>query len=267
MSKKKRIMAALSIFVLFYSFIVLGNYFLEDYSSKAQTKELIEEIEDKESLLNEEAEFPSSPNMEIPDETVSEPVMLQKYQELYEQNPHIIGWIKIEGTKVNYPVMQNPEDKEYYLNHDFNKNKNINGLPFLDARSDAEASDILLMHGHNMKSGLIFGELIRYKEEAYYQNHSVIQFDTLYEEAEYEIVAVIISRVYYSHEKAFRYYETDKVHTENDFNSYIQNIKALSLYETGITPLYGDKLIVLSTCEYSYENGRLAVVARKIDNN
>ncbi|GAA0351307.1 hypothetical protein GCM10008968_03300 [Bacillus horti] len=192
-----------------------------------------------------------------------EPVMLPEFQELYRRNPDIVGWLEIAGTRINYPIMQNQQDSQYYLNHDFDKKKNKNGLPFLDAHSRINGSDILLIHGHHMKSGVMFADLMKYKKESYYKEHATLQFSTLYEKEEYEIVAVILSKVYRQTDDVFKYYQIEKVETSDEFDSYIQNIKKLALYDTGVTAQYGDKLIVLSTCEYSTEDGRLAVVARK----
>ncbi|MNH36971.1 hypothetical protein D3C79_978210 [compost metagenome] len=91
----------------------------------------------------------------------------------------------------------------------------------------------------------------------------MLQFSTLYEQEEYEIVAVILSEVYSKTDDVFKYYQIDQIETPVEFDSYIQNIEQLALYDTGVTAQYGDKLLVLSTCEYSAENSRLAVVARK----
>lgn len=149
------------------------------------------------------------------------------------------------------------------MEFDFDKKENKNGLPFLDAQNRIDDSDILLLHGHNMKSGLMFADLINYKKESYYKEHPTVRFNTLYKKAEYEIVAVILSEVYRKSDDIFKCYQVEKVGTPAEFDSYVQNIKKLALYDTDVTAQYGDQLIVLSTCEYSTENGRLAVVARK----
>ncbi|MFK0525271.1 class B sortase [Paenibacillus illinoisensis] len=154
-------------------------------------------------------------------------------------------------------------EAEYYLNHDFDKRENTGGLPFLDKDSEADTSNILLIHGHHMKSGWMFKDLMKYKNESFYKEHATFQFSTLYEKEEYEIVAVILSEVYRKSDDVFKYYQIGVINTPAEFDSYVQNIKKLALYDTGVTAHYGDKLVVLSTCEYSTENGRLAVVARK----
>lgn len=257
MSKINKILIAFSILLLIFSLFSVARIFLRDYAEKQRINELAEGWK-TESDTSDGAVTP------LPLSTKAhEPVMLPEFQELYERNPDIIGWVKIDGTRIDYPVMQNFQDGEYYLNHDFDKKENKNGLPFLDKRSRINDSDILLIHGHHMKNGLMFTDLMKYKDESFYHEHATFQFSTLYEKAEYEIVSVILSEVYRKSDNVFKYYQTEKAGTSAEFDSYIQNIKELALYDTGVTAQYGDKLIVLSTCEYSTENGRLAVVARK----
>ena len=257
MSKIRKILIAFFTILLVYSLVSILRIYLQEYDEEQQIKELAE-IRYKENDIGEGAATPS------PFITKAhEPVMLPEFQELYRRNPDIVGWLKIDGTRIDYPIMQNQQDSQYYLNHDFDKEKNKNGLPFLDKHSRVDGSDILLIHGHHMKSGAMFADLMKYKKESYYKEHATFQFSTLYEKEEYEIVAVILSKVYLKTDDVFKYYQIEKVDTSAEFESYIQNIKKLALYDTGVTAQYGDKLIVLSTCEYSTEDGRLAVVARK----
>ncbi len=254
MSKTKKILIAFSFLLLIYSIVSLVRPFLRDYGEQQQMKELAE-LWNKEPDTDKGA-APSS-------KTTYEPVMLPEFRELYERNSDIVGWLEIDGTRVDYPIVQNQEDAQYYLNHDFDKKKNTSGLPFLDEHSQIDVSDILLIHGHHMKSGSMFGDLIKYKRESFYKEHSTFRFSTLDEKEEYEIISVILSKVYLKTDDVFKFYQIDKVETSDEFDSYIENIKELALYDTGVTAQYGDKLIVLSTCEYSTKDGRLAVVARK----
>lgn len=190
--------------------------------------------------------------------------ILPELQRLYAENGDMIGWLKMEGTKINYPVMQHQVNNEYYLNHDFYHEDSKMGLPFLDDRCSIQDSDILLVHGHNMKNGFIFGDLKKYKSESYYRSHPRLQFSTLYERREYEIAAVFLSRVYSKSEKTFKYYQFEQADTGDGFDSYVENLKAMALYDTGVPLAYGDKLLLLSTCDYSRKDGRLVVVAREI---
>ncbi|PQP84157.1 SrtB family sortase [Paenibacillus sp. PCH8] len=257
MSKTKKILIAVSVLVLVVSLVSLVRTFLRDYAEKQKIEELTKIWKEG----SDRGGGDSVPSILF--DKNNEPVMLPEFRELYERNSDIFGWLMIDGTRIEYPVMQNPQDSEYYLNHDFDKNENQGGLPFLDAHSVANNSDIWLIHGHHMKSGWMFKDLMKYKNESFYQEHATFQFSTLYEKAEYEIVAVILSKVYRKSDNVFKYYQIEDVSTPAEFDSYLQNIQKLALYDTGVTAQYGDQLIVLSTCEYSTEHGRLAVVARK----
>ncbi|MDP4096393.1 class B sortase [Paenibacillus sp. P96] len=257
MSKIKKILIAVSFLLLIFSLFEITRTFLRDYAEQQKIEELTKVWEQESDKGG--GETPPSPLIT----KAYEPVMLPELRKLYERNPDIVGWLKIDGTRIEYPIMQNPQDVAYYLDHDFDKNENKGGLPFLDAHSRVNGSDILLIHGHHMKSGWMFKDLMKYKKESFYKEHATFRFSTLYEKEEYEIVAVILSQVYRKSDDVFKYYQIEKVNTPAEFDSYVQNIKKRALYDTGVTARYGDKLIVLSTCEYSTENGRLAVVARK----
>ncbi len=194
--------------------------------------------------------------------------MLGAMAALYKQNPDIAGWLSIKGTVVDYPVMYTPEDGEYYLYRNFEKEEDPSkeGCLFIDKNCTMEPrSTNLLIHGHNMKNGSMFHTLLEYKEEAYYREHKTIRFDTLYEEEEYEIVSVFLSKIYKKSETdVFKFYQFYDAENKKQFDDFVSNCKELELYETGVAPVYGDKLLTLSTCEYSTENGRIVVVARKV---
>ncbi|WP_145150765.1 class B sortase [Paenibacillus xylanexedens] len=258
MSKTKKILIAVSFLVLVFSLVNMTRTFLRDYAEQQKIAELTKVWKDSSDKGGGDT-FPS-----LLFNKANEPIMLPEFRELYERNSDIVGWLKIDGTRIEYPVMQNPKDAEYYLDHDFDKKENHGGLPFLDKHSQTNSSDILLIHGHHMKSGWMFKDLMKYKNESFYKEHATFQFNTLYEKEEYEIVAVILSEIYRKSDNVFKYYQIENVSTPAEFDSYVQNIKKLALYDTGVTARHGDKLIVLSTCEYSTENGRLVVVARKI---
>lgn len=192
------------------------------------------------------------------------PDVLPEYQTLLNKNKMLIGWIKIPDTPIDYPVMQTA-DNEYYLDHNFNQEKDKNGCIFMDFQCDAvNGNDNTILYGHHMKSGSMFGSLNRYSKKSYYDEHPVIQFDTVYEKGEYQIMYVFRSKVYSEEEVAFKYYQFIDAGSEQEFNSYINEMSRMSLYDTGITAVYGDRLLTLSTCDYQENKGRFVVVAKKI---
>ena len=190
----------------------------------------------------------------------AEPVMLPEYAALYEQNPDTVGWLKIDGTVINYPVMQTPDRVDYYLKRDFNGASSAYGCLYVRETCDVFApSDNVTIYGHHMKNGSMFGSLKKYRSQSFWEKHATVQFDTLYEQHTYTIFAVFTTTA--SVGQGFPYHAFDDAADEADFDEFVANCKSLSLYDTGITPRYGDKLLCLSTCEYSQVNGRLVVVA------
>lgn len=195
-------------------------------------------------------------------QTEKKPVMLERYADLYEENNDLAGWLSIEGMKIDDPVMQCGDD-EYYLHHDFYGRDSKYGCLYVRGRADLETGTNVIIYGHNMKDGSMFGDLDLYLEERFYKEHSVISFDTLYEERTYEIVAVFRSQVYKVDEDVFKYYQFYQADTPEEFEDFYGNIKKLSLYDTGVEAEFGDTFLTLSTCAYHVPDGRLVVVAKR----
>jgi len=187
---------------------------------------------------------------------------LPEYGELFLQNSDMVGWIKIDGTNINYPVMQTPNNPNYYLKHNFYKEYSDLGVPYVQENCNIATSDNLIIYGHHIRGQKMFGALESYKAKSFYEGNRIIQFDTLTEHAEYEIIAVFKTVAYSS--SGYRYYDFVDAEDESSFDAYVDKCRELSLYDTGVTAEYGDRLITLSTCEYSANNGRLVVVAKKV---
>lgn len=190
--------------------------------------------------------------------------VLEEYQTLYNKNKKLIGWLKIDDTIIDYPVMQTVNN-EYYLDHNFNQEYDKNGSLFLDKDCDVVRRNTnLIIYGHHMKSGKMFGSLNSYSNEEYGKKHALIQFDTIYEKGTYEVMYVFRSRIYNEDEVVFKYYQFFDAASEAEFNSNMQEMAALSLYDTGVTARYGDELLTLSTCDSSEADGRFVVVAKRV---
>lgn len=203
-------------------------------------------------------------SVNIVNEDKTKPPILKKYEGLYQKNHKIVGWIKIEDTNIDYPVMQTVNN-EYYLDHNFNQEYDKNGSIFMDKDCDAAfGNDNIILYGHHMKSGNMFGNLNRYAKESYYKEHPLIQFDTIYEEGTYEVMYVFRSHIYSEEEIVFKYYRFIDATSEDEFYSNLDEMSEMSLYDTGVTATYGDRLLTLSTCDNSENNGRFVVVAKKI---
>lgn len=192
------------------------------------------------------------------------PPVLDEYKNLLNKNKRLIGWVKIDDTNIDYPVMQTT-DNEYYLDHNLNQEYDKNGSIFMDKDCDVlKPSTNLILYGHHMKSGQMFGGLSLYSDQSYYEKHPCIQFDTIYEKGLYEIMYVFRSRVYSEDEIVFKYYQFIDAQSEQEFDSYMNDMDGMSLYDTGVTAQYGDRLLTLSTCDYQEKNGRFVVVAKKV---
>ncbi len=190
----------------------------------------------------------------------TEPVMLADYVPLYEINSDIVGWLEIENLGISYPVMQTPDSPDYYLTRNFNKQKNAHGCLYVRESCDVFApSDNVTIYGHNMKNGTMFAGLKKYLYQDFWEENQTFRFDTLYERNTYTVFAVFTTTA--SVGKGFAYHRFEDAIDEADFDDFIANCKALAKYDTGITPTYGDKIICLSTCEYSQVNGRLVIAA------
>lgn len=188
-----------------------------------------------------------------------------KFKNIYTENSDFIGWLKIEGTNIDYPVMMTPSDEQYYLRRDFNGDYSIAGTLFVDTSSDLKRpSDNIIIYGHHMKTKTMFRELVDYEDESFYKSHKYITFDTIYGDNTYEVIAAFKTYIKSKDDTGFKYYDFFDAEDEKAFDSYVENIKSLTDYNIPVTAEYGDKLLTLSTCSYHTDNGRFVVVAKKI---
>ena len=195
-------------------------------------------------------------------EPAQELTAYDKYAAVYEQNSDFIGWISIEDTKINYPVMQTPGNKDFYLKHAFDKSYSEYGVPYMQENCKLGLSDNCVIYGHHMQDGSMFADLCKYESEDFYKEHKTIHFDTLAGFGEYEIVCVFKTAAYSA--DGFKYYHFVDAADAAEFNSFLSTCQSLALYDTGVSAEYGDKLITLSTCEYSRSNGRMVIVAKLV---
>lgn len=209
-------------------------------------------------VIDEPENVPERPELEGGND------LLPWYQELHTQNSDMVGWLQIENTKINYPVLQSSvENANYYLYRDFDKKESVRGSIYAWEKCDVfEPSDNITLFGHNMKDGTMFAYLGNYYDKATWENNSLIFFDTLTESHVYKIFAVF--KTSGTDNVGFAYHQMVDAENEADFNEFVSTCKQLSFYDTGITPVYGDKLLCLSTCEYTIDNGRFVVAAVRI---
>ncbi|MCM1113734.1 MAG: class B sortase [Muribaculum sp.] len=213
---------------------------------------------------------PAQPSSEENDGTQEDPALPlvdNPYQDSFLANDDMAAWLRIEDTGVDYPVMWTPREETYYLYRNFEGRDDQNGCLILDTDSFLDPlSTNLIIHGHNMRSGAMFGNLTEYEKETYCKEHNLITLYTEQVERRYEVIAVFRSQVYKKTDTVFKFYKFFQADTQEEFDDFYRNIKALSLYDTGVTAEFGDHFITLSTCVYHVEQGRFVVVAKEIEN-
>lgn len=242
----KKISKFILIILLVISFIASSYYFISNYMQEQKEQDTFNEIIEEVTINSD-------------DNTEEEP-KIDLYN-LYLSNNDLVGWIEIPGTNINYPVMQN---EEYYLHRDFNKEYSSLGVPFLAEQCDINTSDNLIIYGHHIRSGLLFADLDKYKASNYYENRKLVNFYKLEGNSTiketYSIIACFKTT---ANSVGFKYYNFYKAESEAEYNSFVEKCKELSFYNIEDTASYGDRLITLSTCEYSLNNGRMVIVAMR----
>ena len=244
----------------------VGSYFLESKKQADRFDELSAMRGEAETLPSQPAQTQAT---EATGETVEQTLpAVESYEDrmknIYDLNNDLVGWIKLDGTELDYPVMQTDvNNRDYYLKHDFDGEESSRGCIYAREECDVNTpSDNITLYGHNMADGSMFAALNAYTEKEAWENNSLIEFSTLTEQHIYKIFAVFKTSA--SLGQGFTYHQFVDAKDEAAFNEFVKTCKDLAFYETGETPKYGDKLITLSTCEYTLENGRLVVCAYRI---
>lgn len=266
MTLGKRIILILSLCVLAGCGIYLGKYFYDSYTAHeniARIQQLVDPVDTDTTgdTVLDDIDVDETPSTPEPEKYAGNGMILGYYN-AYRQNNDMVGWLKISGTKINYPVMYRDDSNEYYLHRNFDGDYQYSGLPFLDMQcSISPQSTNLIVYAHNMKDGSMFASLTDYDDKDYFKNHQIINFDTNYKRETYQVFAVFSTKVGGKNE--FKYHEYIDMDTA-EFEEYVSNVKKLSFYDTGITAVWGDELLTLSTCSYHRSDERTVVVAKKV---
>lgn len=189
------------------------------------------------------------------------------FYELQRQNPDIVGWLKIDGV-VDEPVLQ--RDNAYYLTHNALKQRSVTGALFLDESCELKnVPTQMLVHGHNMKEGAMFGALKKYKvkDASFYKSNPFIEFNTMYENGRYVIFAVCEVDIRPGKINHLPFWYHSRFSSISSFDEYIKKARSLSHYRCNVDVIPGDRLLTLATCTGTDDNKRLIVMARKIRDN
>ncbi len=185
--------------------------------------------------------------------------MLPEYQALWEENTDFAGWVSIHGTGIDYPVMWTPAEPEYYLYKDFHGETSFGGTPFaVGAGFDLGGEGVVFLYGHNMRTGSMFADLLKYREKRYWEKHSVICLDSLWERRQFRIFSVMYAREQDWTEPEGLFNQV-KLETETQRADFLKRIRERNLYETGIEVEEGSEIVLLVTCSYQEKDGRFIV--------
>lgn len=288
-SKRAKNYRLVGVICVLAAIVCFGYFAYTDYleNQSAQEMKRLQDMQnmtghyiEEEAFLEQSADSDAAQN-ENPDDTTDGqeqadasdepkqlPDILPEYEEIYAENNDLVGWLQIDGTVINYPVLQSDseENSQFYLTHSFAKKKDKNGSLFMDYRNDFVDRDTnIIIYGHNMKSGAMFGSLKKYLDKGYLEKHSKIRFDTIYERGTYEVIGAFLSEVSYQDEYAFRYYNFLNANNESEFEAFCVNVMQLDALKKGtLDAKYGDQLLTLSTCNSYTDEGRMFIIAKRI---
>lgn len=276
--RRSPLMTALTIGVVVSAVIFLGSLYLA-VSNQMRLRRMAREV--AQMAATQTVALPTSVNSQppaqsmaasgsqavaTPDTQPAEPTqprqVLPQFQDLAAENEDLAGWLTVEGTRIDYPVMYSPDEPERYLHANFEKQYSFAGLPFIDTAGQVDSGNRVI-YAHNMLDGSMFRSLFRYEQKNYWEKHPTFTFSTLYEEKEYEIMSVFYDRVYKKTDTNFKFYQFFDTSDADHFARAMEHFRDKQLYDTGVTAQPGDKLITLVTCAYQTDNGRFVVVARE----
>ncbi len=249
-------------------------YIIVEYQKSTQDSEAKNQsLADMHEQLTQEDDKTDESSAVDPDILLDDdyvPPMLRSQEYFYDLNNDVIGWIQIENTHIDLPVLQ-ADDNDYYLNKDIYGEHDDYGCIYADYRctlTHNQRSDNLVIYGHDTKTNSMFGDLDQYKTNFgtinYLREHPVIKLNSNYYEYEYVIFAVFITNTDEASGEVWGYQNEIEFTDELDFQTYVSNCKKRSMYDTYIDVEYGEKMVTLSTCATDFEDSRLVVVAREL---
>ena len=211
-------------------------------------------------------EMPAAFDMPIAVDTPREHVLQSQFEALYAQNSDLVGWIRMADS-VDYPVLY--RDNSYYMDHDFYGEYSQAGSIFLDARNDADMRDsAMLIYGHNMRSGEMFGDLDAYRETAYLCKYPIISLQSAWESEprQYVLISLFDASMNKSDPSYIRIIRT-AFDSDEDKQAFIDEMRARSVYDIPLEADANDQLLTLVTCSYTHDNGRFLLFARELRND
>ncbi len=237
--------------VFLFASIRIADYYMDGYKNKKVYADFRSAYAQP---LEEQLPEPAGTTAgTLADEPV-EPIINPKIAALQETNKDIVGWVRIEGTPIDYPVVQG-EDNAFYLKHDAEGGKNKAGSIFMDYRNDAGGDNRnTIVYGHYMKDGTMFGKLQNYESWWTFDRLKTIDFELLTGDEEWVVFSAYVA------DPSFDYIRTE-FDSDEQFQSFLDDIQRRSLHPSTVKPTADDKILTLSTCSYDYDNARFVIHA------
>lgn len=254
--------------VFLFSGYQLFHSLYESYSARKEYEDIGNLIDDTPVIVNpdngeDNRDALSTEGYFLVESKYNSQGILTKYEKLYSENKHMFGWLKMDGTRINYPVMFTPSDNEFYLHRNFYRKYSSNGTPFVDSSYEKDGY-MMIIYGHNMNDGSMFHDLLYYKNRSFYKAHPTFEFDTVDQESTYEVIAAFYSEIYPAEATdVFRFYNYTNLSKKKTYEYFVEQCKKESLYSTASTASYGEQLAMFITCS-NKTTGRFVVIAKRI---
>ncbi|MBR3593923.1 MAG: competence/damage-inducible protein A [Clostridia bacterium] len=241
------------VFIISLIALILSSVYIVDYFHESDVQnDIVDEVRKEYNADNVEKD---------------EDGVFFSFEEVIKRNSDTRAWITIPGTLVDNPVVLGA-DNNFYLKHNFLKEKSRYGTLYFDAQSEITAEAVsqnLVIYGHEMKDGSMFGTLKRYKDLNFYRQYPVFSMRTLYDDAQYKIFSVFITNASPEQDNGYVFeYRTPNFTSQDAFLALVSQYRDRSIINTGVDVVEGDRLVTLSTCTGEFTNARLVIVARRI---
>lgn len=226
-----KLLMAILIIIILFSLYKISTILYEYYQGNSQYKE-IQEIAKEEEGIN--------------------------FEELLKINEDVKGWIYLEDTVIDYPIMQTTNN-DYYLYHMFNGEVNGAGSIFVDYRNESPFEDyVTVLHGHRMKDGSMFKPLVQYEDADFYESHKVIEITTPDQKYDCQVFAAATipadSDLY-----QFAFY------SEEDRNGYLNRLTEVNVLSTDVEVEADDEIVMMSTCTAQLDDNRFCVFGKLVE--